>query len=357
MNFDIEQYVEDNLSRVKPVQAGSGNELTATCPSCDRYGGFYVNADTGHYLCNKCDFRARTIVGLVAHVEDISWSEARGYIFSKSVKLRRKADLFTLLDRIRALRPDAIDDEDDEDDLVNVEPPRHHILIHDKKRDPNWKIPPYLKERKIKAKTAKAWGLGFVRKRDERKGAQNLQDRLIIPIVCPSGMSWTARAMSEDVWGPKYLNPSGADHRRLLIGWHAVRLTGDLVLCEGPLDAIRLFQHDVPALALGGKELHDEQLAQLMELPKSSAITIMLDPTETISPFDIAARLNVHFEYIYIATLPLTLKSGEPCDPGNASRRMIHTALDEAKRWKGSRMARLSRIVSRSRTKGQKRFS
>ncbi len=360
MKFDIEQYVNDNLSRVKPVQSDSGNELTATCPSCDRYGGFYVNCETGAYLCNKCEFRARTIVGLVAHVEDITWADARGYIFKKSVKLRRKADLMTLLDRIKALRPEEDEDDEDETSLVEVETPRYYVPIFDEKRDPQWKIPKYLKagERAIKTKVAKAWGLGYVRKRDQREGAQNLCDRLIIPINCPSGVSWTARAMSDDVWGPKYLNPSGADHRRLLIGWHVARLTGDVVICEGPLDAVRLYQHGVTALALGGKELHDEQLAQLMDLPKSSAVTIMLDPEETISPYDIAARLHVHFDWIYIASLPQILtKSGEKLDPGNATRRQVHRALDEAKRWKGSRSARLGHIVSRARIKAQERFA
>lgn len=357
MNFDVEQYAEDNLSRVKPVQAGSGHELTAVCPSCDRYGGFYLNCDTGAYLCNKCDFRARTVVGLVAHVEGISWSEARSYIFKKSVKLRRKADLFTLLDRIRALRPDAIVEDDDQDN-VNVDRPKYYVSIHDKDRDPEWQIPKYLKagSRSIKASTAKAWGLGYVRKRDPTEGAQNLEDRLIIPIDCPAGVSWTARAMSEDVWGPKYLNPSGADHRRLLIGWHVAKLTGDVVICEGPLDAVRLYQHQVSALALGGKELHDEQLAMLMDLPKSSAVTIMLDPEEEIAPFDIAARLNVHFDHIYIAKLPMKLANGEACDPGNATKAMVHDAMDEAKQWKGSRMARLKHLVSRARTNAQKRF-
>lgn len=348
MKFDVEEYVTSNLGKAKAVQSGNGSEMTATCPACDRYGGFYVNTETGAYLCNKCDFRSKSIVGLVAQVEGITWSEARGYIFKKSVKLRRKSDVFSLVDRVRALRIDAIDD-DDEDEQVRVELPEHYVSIFDAERNPKWKLPKYLKERGIKSKTCAAWGLGYCSR-------GKYADRLVIPIECPAGTSWTARAMSKDVWGPKYLNPPGADHRRLLIGWHVARVTGDLILCEGPLDAVRLYQNDLPALALGGKELHDEQLGMLMTLSSQAAITIMLDPEEEVAPYNLANRLSVHFEQIYIAKLPLKLPSGEACDPGNAPRQWAHDAVDEAKRWTSSRSARLRAIVSRAREKGYKRL-
>jgi hypothetical protein len=142
--------------------------------------------------------------------------------------------------------------------------------------------------------------------------------------------------MSDDVWGPKYLNPSGADHRRLLIGWHVARVTGDIVLCEGPFDAIKLYQNDLSALALGGKELHDEQLAQLIdEMSPAAAITVMLDPEEEVSSILLAQRLKCHFKYVYLARLPLHHKSGEPCDPGNATRKQLHDAVDNATRSAG----------------------
>ena len=339
MRFDIEEYVLSNLERPKPVHSANGQEMTAVCPVCEKYGGFYINKETGAYLCNKCSFRGKTVVGLVAHVEGISWSEARSYIFEKSVKLRRKCDVFSLVDRVRALRPHAVKEEKVE--AVDVELPDYFVPIFDPKRKPNWKIPHYLKQRKIKSYTVKEWGLGYCRK-------GKYADRLIIPIDCPNGVSWTARAMSDDVFGPKYLNPPGADHSRLLIGWNVSRVTGDLVLCEGPLDAVKLYQHDVSALALGGKELHDEQLTLLMKLNRSSALTIMLDPTEDIAPYDIAARLSVHFKYVYIAKLPKVKIKGEMVDPGSAPRKMIHKAIDNAEKWRGTRISRLRAIIARS---------
>lgn len=347
MRFDIEDYVTANLTNAKAVQAGNGNEMTAVCPACDRYGGFYINTETGAFVCWKCDFRAHTVVGLVAQVEDISWSEARGFIFTRSVRLRRKQDVFSLADRVRALRPHAIVEDEDVPN-VNVQLPEYYVQIYDPKRTPEWQLPRYLKERGIKSRTARAWGLGYC-----RKGKYG--DRLVIPIDCPAGVSWTARAMSDDVFGPKYLNPAGADHRRLLIGWHVSRVTGDIVLCEGPLDAVRLYQHDLPALALGGKELHDEQLAMLRALPAKAAVTVMLDPEEEVAPYKLAERLSLHFESIYIAKLPKRTKDGKKLDPGESTRAQAHTAVDDATLWKSSRAQRVAAVVRQARKAWQKR--
>jgi DNA primase len=349
VRFDIEDYVNANLTNAKSVQAGNGQEMTAVCPACDRYGGFYVNIETGAYVCWKCDFRAHTVVGLVAEVEDISWSEARGFIFTRSVKLRRKQDVFSLADRVRAIRPHAIVEDEEPAPNVNVELPEYYVQIYDPDRATPWQFPRYLKERGITAAAAKSWGLGYC-----RKGKYG--DRLIIPISCPAGESWTARAMSDDVFGPKYLNPPGADHRRLLIGWHVSRVTGDIVLCEGPLDAVRLYQHDLPALALGGKELHDEQLAMLRSLPPKAAVTIMLDPEEEVAPFKLAERLSLHFEQIYIAKLPLRTKAGKKLDPGESTRKQAHRAVDEAVLWRSSRGPKLSAMLRQSRKAWEKRW-
>lgn len=340
MNFDIEEYVEASLLRAKPVQSGNGHEMTAVCPACDKYGGFYVNIESGSYLCNKCEFRGRSVAGLVAQVEQLTWSEARSFIFSRSVKLRRKSDVFTLLDQIQGLRVEAID-ENESPSEIRIEPPERYVQIYDPKRRPRWKFPKYLHKRGIRHSTAREWGLGYC-------PSGKYADRLIIPIDCPAGRSWTARAMSEDVWGPKILNPPGADHACLLIGWHVARMTGDITLVEGPFDALMAYQNHVPAVGLGGKVLHDPQLAMLMTLPRSSAVTIMLDPEEDTAPYDVADRLSLHFDYIYVAKLPRKLPSGEKCDPGNAPLEWIHDAVEHAERWRSSRGARLDGLITRA---------
>ncbi len=345
MEFDVADWVESSLERVKP---SANNELTAICPNCGKWGKFYVNRESGAYLCNGCEFRGKSVIGLVAHVEGIDWSEARGFIFKRAVKFRRRETLITLTDRIKLLRPGRELEDDEPAKAVDYDLPKGVQSCFDEKTG-NWKLPPYLKDRGLKTRTIKAWGLSFVKRAiwetyppEIREKPLCLADRLFIPIRCPAGHSWTARDMTGEQI-PKYMNPPGADHARLLIGWHVARLTGDVTICEGPLDAIKLWQHDISALALGGKVLHDQQLAQLMELSPDTAVTVMLDPEELVAPLDVATRLSLHFKNIYLAKLPLGV------DPGSSTRAQAHKAIDEAAKWDGGRHARLKAILDRSR--------
>lgn len=314
MSFEIREYLEDKLTRFKE---SAGSEITGECPECGKYGGFYANVDSGAFVCFKCDFKGKNAVGLVARIEGIEWSEARAYIFKNSVQLRRKSDIFTLQDLVRSLRPDV-----ERPEAKKVEPMAFDIPKVARELDADvlrW----LRKKRKVQASTAEAWELRWCR-------FGRYAGRLIIPIRCPGGYSFTARDMT-GTQEPKYLNPTGADHRRLLIGWHCTPLTGDLVLCEGPFDAIRLWQNDVPALALGGKELHQEQLDMLAKLPRDVAITIMLDPEEETAPYKVADKLSSYFRTLYIAKLP------DGIDPGDASKEVAQEAVDTARKWTGSR--------------------
>ncbi len=306
MHFDVQTYIESRLERAKP---SAGDEWTALCPECRRWSKFYVNIISGHFICFSCEFRGKSVIGLVANLEGLSHSDARAYVFRNSVELRRKADLFTLSDRVRAIRPHAIVETADETEPVAVELPKVFKAVYDSGK---WRLPPYLKKRRIKSATARAWGLGFCR-------VGHYAGRLIIPIVCPQGYSFTARDMTDEQ-EPKYLNPPDADHRRLLIGWNLARLTGDFAIVEGPLDALKLYQYDVSALALGGKTVHDEQLSMLLDLPSESAITVMLDGEEKTAPYEVAGKLSAHFTNIYIARLPGKI------DPGKATRSQAHEA-------------------------------
>ena len=323
MKFDILDYAEANLDGTRPVASRSGSEVTACCPECGGFGSFYVNTDSGAYVCFKCELRGRSIVGLVAHVEGISWSDARAFIFKRSVKLRRKSGLFSLMDRVRAIRPHAHEDGEASPPSEVDLPPEFRPCY----RDGSWSLPVYLKDRRIKSSTARAWGLGWCR-------TGRYASRLVIPIDCPGGRSFTARDMTDALW-PKYLNPTEAHHSDLLIGWNMAPLAGDLVIVEGPLDAVKLWQHSVPAVALGGHELHDAQRNQLMALSEDAAITIMLDPEEREAPLETAARLACHFKFIYIASLPAGV------DPGSSTRAQAHEAMDSARRWTGGRGERV----------------
>jgi DNA primase len=327
--FDIRDYVESNLGRTKD---STGDEITATCPFCDKFGGFYINSVTGKYICFKCDEHGKNIIGIIAQVEGITHEQAVKLVFKRSVKLRRKSTLFTLSERLRALR--GLEIEDLEPTQVEYSLPKEFRPCY---KDGKWCLPVYLKQRGLRSKTAKRWKLGFCRTGD-------YAGRLIIPIVCPNGYSFTARDMTGEQ-EPRYLNPPGADHGRLLIGWDVVKPVGDLCLVEGPVDAIKLHQHGISVLAVGGKVLHADQMSMLFKLSPLAAVTIMLDPEEETAPYKMANQLSVHFNSIYTAHLPLGV------DPGGSSKKQAEQAILSAEKFKGGRTKMLRGKINRAKSR------
>lgn len=340
MPFDMAEWVESNLDKARP---SAGSEWTAECPWCGRYGGFYVNVDPegrGPFVCFKCNTRSKSIVDLVAYVEDIEPHEARALIARSTIEFRRKETTTSLLERVHALR--TVVDLDSLDLLreeTSTELPQEFIPVWDGKR---WRVPVYMTERGFTREVQARWGVGFCER-------GRYQQRVIIPMRCPNGRSFTAR----DVTGeqePKYLNPKGIDHRRLVFGWDLVPMTSDFTMVEGPLDTMKLDQHGIPAFGVGGKVLHMEQLNMLFTRPANVEVTVMLDPEAALEAMNVAAQLVVHFTNVRLAQLP------DGVDPGASTRRIAHFTHAKAKPFRGERGPRVIEAVKRSRDKLQKRY-
>lgn len=333
MPFDIESYVQDNLTAARRT---APDNYQATCPFCSKALHFYINIENGRYICFKCDARGNGAAAIIAQVEGITIERAKAAMLRRAVQFRRKNTIEDLTVRIQALRPDVVREDDP---LTDFDLPTGFVPVW---KDGKWRMPLYLKERGIKKATAKAWGLGFC-----RLGAYG--GRVVIPVICPNGRSFTARDTTDEQI-PRYRNPKGADHGRLLCGWNVVEKAkaADVVLVEGPMDAIKMYQHGFPALALMGKELHKEQLALLTTRYSSdTAITIMLDPEEEVAPYKVGLRLLVNFEHVYVAKLP-KMVGKKKIDPGNSTVAQATKALDEAKRYRGEMGAALAGRLAKS---------
>jgi DNA primase len=243
------------------------------------------------------------------------------------VEFRRKETPKTLLEKL-------IDKKHKNIDKVKVTLPEEYIPVY---KDGKWSFPVYLKEREIKRTTARDWGIGWARK--GRYGG-----RIIIPIMCPNGVSFTSRDVTNEQ-EPKYLNPSGVNHRKLLLGWDKHPLKGDVILVEGPMDAIKMWQHGFPSLALLGKVLYVEQLLLLATKPRDSSIIVMLDPEENTAPIQVAQQLISFFDEVYIAKLP------KKVDPGASKRKQAGEAIDKATLYRGNRMDKVLSIISSNRSR------
>jgi DNA primase len=325
-NFNIVDYCKRALSRFSITSTG---ELTAECPFCGKYGAFYVNNKTGNYICFKCDNKGRGGVGLIAEVEGISWSEAKSYLFSRSVKFRRRKTPITLLDKIKKIGGR---EETEEEEQVKCKFPDKMIKIWDGKK---WRFPKYLKKRGVDRDTARIWQLGYCEYGD-------YAHRLIIPINCPNGFSFTARDMDGDA-KLKYKNPKGISHSKLVLGWEYIDPSIDIVLVEGPLDVIKMWQYGFNSLCLFGKVLHKHQLNMINSyFGPDTSFVVMLDPEEINAPFRVASQLACRYEDINIAKLPLGV------DPGSATIDQVNDAINNAKSFSKWRTCLLSSKLAAS---------
>ncbi len=331
MAFDYVDYVESNLDKARP---SAGHEWTAVCPACKKFGGFYVNCASpseddkaGRWVCFKCDAKGKTFAGLIAIVEDIEYSEAAKIIFKTGVEFRRRETTETLRTRIEGLRAreESLDwDKAWGDGKTQEELPAEFIPVWNGKR---WDVPDYLSDRKFYRETLRDWGVGYCM-RGKYAG------RAVIPFECPNGKSFTARDMTGEQ-EPRYLNPTGIDHGRLLYGWDKVPLGSDFSLVEGPLDAMKFNQHGIPALGCGGKTLRLDQLLLLFRRPARVRVTVMFDPEELLAPIGAAEQLITRFRNLFIGKLP----DGE--DPGSSSRKIAREAMRSASAFDGNRTGRV----------------
>jgi DNA primase len=342
--MDIAEWMDAHLTGARP---NLGDEWTAACPFCGRTGKFYVNIQSGSWICfsGKCDESGKKIWTLVAKVEGITVSQARAQAFREGVSFRRRqATPLSLAERLMALRGES---EDVSDEQITAELPSGFVPVYSEKRKKRWAMPRYMKERGFKRKTLRQFGVGYTPSGEwvDVPGTERslyVGQRLIIPVISPSGYSWTARDLRGDQ-KPKYLNAPGADHRRMIFGWDQVDVTSDVVIQEGPTDVMMSHQHGMPALGLMGKVLNREQRTMLFQKPSTCSIIIMLDPEARADAIKIGLQLSVRFPHVYLAELPAGV------DPGQASRAVAWDAYDDAPRFSGNRASGLASRLSQIR--------
>jgi DNA primase len=140
---------------------------------------------------------------------------------------------------------------------------------------------PYLLERKLTPAVVETFGLGVFPV--EQKGM--MRGRLVIPIHDEEGrlLAYAGRWLGSDEDLPegagKYLLPKGFNKAAVLYSLNRVRGRKHLVVVEGFFSVMRLFALGVPAVALMGRALSDEQIA-LLHKAGVRFLTVLLDGDE-----------------------------------------------------------------------------
>ena len=320
---DVRELVFEHLDGVRE---SSGDELTAVCPWCGRPPEhFYINGITGRYICFGCNEKGGSVAGVIAEVMGIPILSVQRMLIKRSVKFgtpRRKEEPRGLLNRVRALRGH----ESDDDEEVDFELPSEFVQVFDGHK---WRMPTYLLERGFTRRAARRFGVGFC-------SSGRYVGRIVLPIVCPAGRSFTAR----DTTGyqkRKYINPPDAKHGRLLYGWYEAddsRLNQAVrVIVEGPLDVMRLWQYGLRAYGIFGNRISPGQLALLRSWPRSTIVVVMLDPGEEEGAAQVAQQSAILFPEVRIGRLPGGV------DPGASTRVQALAAVVRSEKFEGGASA------------------
>jgi hypothetical protein len=241
--LDLTPYLEQSGLRIKNVR---GVEVQAWCPahaertgSPDRSPSFYFNQVKliGH--CYSCDWRVPTLEVLISYLtggpaDPAILMEAKSFSLAEGVKNLGKAKR-AVLDAGRVL----------EWEFKQLRPVPSQLLAF----------------RKLSADVAKFFDVRY----------DPVNKCWAIPIHTPRGklMGWQQRQKG-------YVNnyPEGMVKSETLFGLHR-HDTDRLVLVESPLDAVRLGQCDIPAVASFGAEVSDKQIELLAR--HCSEVIVALD--------------------------------------------------------------------------------
>lgn len=290
--------IEDLLYGSIEKKTSSGQFIIRRCPYCDKRSHLYMSASSGLWICYRCN-EAGDLPKIYAQFEGITYAEAL-----IEVKNAGLGDI--------DWKSDFVEEDDGEDVVVNL--PDEFIPCH---QDGHWRIPEYLKRRRVEKRTLKAWNIGYCQK-------GRYKNRIVIPILTAEETTFVARAAVSDLH-PPYLGPEVQEGkgRRFLLGFQFVEKCDRIVICEGPFDALRIWQAGLKPLALLGKGLGVRQKRRLIDL-SPSRVSIMLDPDAWVDARKIAIELQTFVRDVKIVRL-----EGSK-DPGDLEEESIVQYVQDA---------------------------
>lgn len=295
-------YIEDYLSEnVSAFTVRGDDEATGECPFCAKGAAhWYVHVGegkrNGRWICFSCDERG-DFWKLVQHFEGMGRTAARAW-WAMRERDAPPAPLDALRERVRDLRQRSA-----------KEPPVATALPYGFRKVKRLR-PRMLVERGMTLQAAREFGVGYCAEGD-------MAGRVVFPICCPLGKSWTARAVGKKAW-PKYYGGDGAG--RLLYGWDVAFRAGlpeTLVVCEGPMDVVSLYQAGIAAVAVMSKKINEARAALLRRT--GVKLLVALDSEARREAVALSRELN---------SVPVVLL--ESGDPGDTSPDVLVAAVTGA---------------------------
>ncbi len=330
--------------------AGSnGLQYLLNCPWCgfrDLYvavepvtRGYKVReAKPGDFICfkGKCGERGG-FVKLFAKLENLSYTEARIQLAMESVggKMGRRRILPPAIPPAPARAPKApgrvVDGPRQEGEGFV---PSEFIPCWDGQR---WRVPKYLTGRGLNRETIESFGLGFC-------NSGRYEGRIVMPIECPAGSSFTTRAIDPEA-KLRYL--AGPRAGMLLYGWKNTHGAEEIVIVEGPFDAMACHQVGVKTVAIMGKKLRESQVLML-RATNAQRFILMLDGDALDDALQQGDQLGRHV----LVAAPLGTKDPAAALEGGAGENILK-AIGKALPLKGAKIIRIgARMAARRAYRG-----
>ena len=181
----IAEWLRDRLD----VAVENGPELRLReCLFCGRPRTMKVNVERRKFICFHQDCaQAGSLLRLVQAVENCTFDEAMGIVkglLRGLARGHRRPE--ALAENLRRLQTEG--ETEEAPDKLHHDLPEEFIPCWDGNK---WRVPRYLKHRRVQRDLIKRFGIGFAEEGDAA-------GRVIVPIVCADAFSWVARKIDPD---------------------------------------------------------------------------------------------------------------------------------------------------------------
>lgn len=251
-----------------------GQSHVLDCPKCGKREKLYVRKTDGRFVCWSCkevnNFSGK-IEYLIPHISDMSLEQAKRWVKDETEPpLNPNAFQVELVD--------FFDESGDEIEEVTfpeeVSYPEDYVFIDSEQGKPGAL---YLESRGISVQVAQKYEVMF----------SSIEKRVVFPVK-KGGMlvGWQGRLIENvtyiDSSGKtkqvaKAKTSSGMKKSELLMFADKVKPGGGIIICEGPIDAIKCDLCPAAAVATFGKSVSEDQIRSIVSLGVKTAY-IALDP-------------------------------------------------------------------------------
>lgn len=293
--FDLAAFLDDHGIR---YHKNGGGQFVMNCPACGK-DRFYINPTSHLFMCFKCGEKGN----IFTFIKLVDPERAKEYFRSLLQKTVNGPIKFSLKDPFE--HSEFLECDEYGVDVESWASPIGSIPFGNL-------VFTYLGYRGITLKTAILFNLYY----------SSEMRRLVFPLFHDNKiMGWIGR----DITGtqePKYLYNHGFKKRKFLYGLNYHHDKESIVLTEGPIDALKAFDHG--GMAVLGKYLSKEQFNLLLRMPRLRRIYVGLDADAEEESIQTAQKLSSVFD-VKLIEYPVSNKDIGAMQPQEVTRLLDHS--------------------------------